>query len=301
MALTGCDSGGGSTLGTGTVQVFMAPEDTIPEGLAAGTGEEEVVDGWTVKYTKFVLVVGDFHALRTAATSDVLRKDGHWIIDLRNLPDGHLVMAEFTDATATRYDKVGYSLPQATSSATKAEGTFQSDYDALVNAGNSIRIAGELTKEGGQSCDPKNPTVCVPAARVTFDWALNAATSFDDCANQDGDAGFAVPKGGTVVVKPTVHGDHWFFTNITQGAELTERRAQWIADCDLDHDGKTRLDELKQVKSSDVFKPPTYNLSGALTGAGQPISTAYDYLLAQARTLGDYNGEGECPTREILE
>jgi hypothetical protein len=28
--------------------------------------------------------------------------------------------------------------------------------------------------------------------------------------------------------------------------------------------------------------------------------TAYDYLEAQARTLGDFQGEGECPTRDPL-
>jgi hypothetical protein len=39
-----------------------------------------------------------------------------------------------------------------------------------------------------------------------------------------------------------------------------------------------------------------YNLSGALI----PIVTAYDYLEAQVRTLGDFQGEGECPTRELL-
>ena len=39
-----------------------------------------------------------------------------------------------------------------------------------------------------------------------------------------------------------------------------------------------------------------YNLSGSII----PIVTAYDYLEAQARTLGDFQGEGECPTRSIL-
>ena len=39
-----------------------------------------------------------------------------------------------------------------------------------------------------------------------------------------------------------------------------------------------------------------YNLSGAII----PIVTARDYLEAQARTLGDFQGEGECPTRDPL-
>ena len=39
------------------------------------------------------------------------------------------------------------------------------------------------------------------------------------------------------------------------------------------------------------------NLAGALDG---PIETAYDFVLAQARTLGDFQGDGECPTRKAL-
>ena len=106
-----------------------------------------------------------------------------------------------------------------------------------------------------------------------------------------------MPSGGTAQVKPTVHGDHWFFTNLTQGAEITQRRAQWIADADLDRDGETTQAELKQVPAAVAFPAELgYNLSGAII----PIVTAHDYLEAQARTLGDFQGEGECPTRDPL-
>ena len=105
-------------------------------------------------------------------------------------------------------------------------------------------------------------------------WGLSAGTSFDDCAPETGAASFAVVSGGTVQIKPTVHGDHWFFTSITQGAEVTERRAQWIADADLDRNGETTLDELRMVRASDVFPSPTYDLSGAPV----QVNTAFDYL-----------------------
>ena len=86
----------------------------------------------------------------------------------------------------------------------------------------------ELLKADGQSCLPTDPTACQPAPEVRFAWGLAAGTAYDDCAPQTGDAGFAVPSGGTAQVKPTIHGDHWFFTNITQGAEITERRAALV-------------------------------------------------------------------------
>lgn len=283
--------------GTGRVQVFVEAEDTIPEGLSPGSGPEDVVDGWTVTYSKFLVVVGNFRATRSADPTAELHDDAVTIVDLLNLPAGGLVLAEFDGVEAVRWDRVGYDLPNATAAAESAEGLSDADRALMQDGGFSLYIEGKLTKPDGQSCAPGDPADCAPAPEIAFRWGLAAGTSFDDCAPEEGDAGFAVPQGGAAQVKPTIHGDHWFFTNITQGAEQTERRAQWIADCDLDRDGETTLDELKMVPAATLFRPELgYSTSGAL----EPISFAYDYLLAQARTLGDFQGEGECPTRAPL-
>jgi hypothetical protein len=293
LALSGCGEDSG---GTGRVQVFVEPEDTIPEGLEPGSGEENIQDGWTVTYDKFLVAVGNFRATRSADTSDQLSEPRVYVVDLKNVPTGGLVIAEFNDVTASRWDKVGFDLQNASASNVRAESTAQADYDFMVSNGYSIYIEATMTNPTGQSCLPAKPTDCVSATSVTFKWGLAAGTSFDDCAPESGDAGFAVPSGGTVQVKPTIHGDHWFFTNITQGAEITERRAQWIANCDVDRNGETTLDELRGVQAADVFPSPPYNLSGAII----PVNTAFDYLEAQTRTLGDFQGDGECPTRQIL-
>lgn len=282
-------------LGIGAVQVFVEAEDTIPEGLQPGPGEEQVVDGWTVRYDKFLIVIGDFAAARSDDGNDVLAGPEPIVVDLLNLPAGGLVLAEFTEVSAVRWDEVAYSLANAKPETRAAEGTDAIDRDLLADNGWSIYFAGEISKPDGQSCDPAG--ACTPAATVRFAWGLAAGTRFADCAPPSGGLGFAVPSGGTAQVKPTVHGDHWFFTNLTQGAEITERRAQWIADADLDRDGETTLAELKQVPAARAFPAELgYNLSGAII----PIVTAHDYLEAQARTLGDFQGEGECPTRDPL-
>jgi hypothetical protein len=165
----------------------------------------------------------------------------------------------------------------------------------MIQNAYSIYFEGSIESPDGESCPPGGGA-CVPAPKVTFRWGLSAGTSYDDCATEDGFTGFAVPAGGAVQVKPTIHGDHWFFSNITAGAELTKRYAQYIADSDLDADGETTLDELKTVGAADVFPTSKYNLSGAGS-----ILTAYDYVIAQARTLGDFQGDGECPTRKPLQ
>lgn len=282
--------------GTGQVQVFLEAEDTIPEGLAAGAGEDQVVDGWTVDYDAFLVVVGNFRAARSSDPAALLEDPRLLIVDMLALPAGGLVLAEFDDVAAERWDRVGYDLANASAAVEPAPGLDAADAATMIDNGWSLYVAGTLSKADGQSCVRGDPAACAPAPTIRFAWGLAAGTSFDECAPPSGDAGFAVPSGGTVQVKPTIHGDHWFFTNLTQGAEITERRAQWIADCDLDQDGEVTIDELHQVKAAEVFPIDVYNLAGASI----PIDTAYDYLEAQARTLGDYQGEGECPTRGRL-
>lgn len=281
--------------GTGRVQIFVVPEDSIPEGLTPGTGEENVVDGWRVEYSKFLVAIGGFRAGQSAHPAAALSAPRVWIVDLLRVPSAGLVLADL-EAEAGRWDRFGFDLPNATPAAERAEGTAEADHERMVQGGLSLYVAGTLTRPDGQSCLPTRPADCKPAPRITFAWGLRVGTSFDDCAPAAGDAGFAVPPHGAVQVKPTLHGDHWFFSNITQGAEITRRRAQWIANADLDRDGETTLAELRMTRAADLFSAEDYNLSGALF----PIFTAEDYLEAQARSLGDYQGDGECPTRRLL-
>jgi hypothetical protein len=292
-ALTGCTGDDGAE--TGDVQIFVEPEDSIPNGIQAGEGDEDIADGWTVTYDRFLVTLGNVRAARSD-TGDKIGDPAVHILDLMRAPAGGYVIADFTGVAAARWDRFGFDLPNAAAGAALVAPTAQADADLLIQGGYAVYFEGSIEKAGGESCPPPGDT-CVAAPRITFRWGLPAGTSFDDCATEDGFTGFAVPAGGAVQVKPTIHGDHWFFSNITGGVELTKRYAQYIADSDLDGDGETTLDELKQVDAAAVFPSPKYSLSGALGG---PILTAYDYVLAQSRTLGDFQGDGECPTRAVL-
>ncbi|MRG95275.1 hypothetical protein [Polyangium spumosum] len=274
----GCGGEDGATPEKGSAQIFVEAEDTIPNGLAAGMGEEDIQDGWSVTYDRFLITIGNFRASRSDASESLSAPDVY-VLDLKKVPAGGYVVTTWSDASATRWDRFGFDLPNADANTKALEPTAEADRKLLADNGWSLYIEGSMTNG---------------ATTKTFRWGLPAGTSYDDCATEDEIPGFAVPAGGSVPVKPTIHGDHWFFNNITAGAEVTARYAQYIADADLDMDGETTLDELRQTKAADVFPPDKYSL------AGVPIETAYDYVLAQARTLGDYQGEGECPTRKAL-
>jgi hypothetical protein len=291
MLATGCGDDGGA----GAVQVFTEPEDSIPEGLEPGDGEENIADGWAVSYERFLITIGNVRAARSDA-SETLADPAVYVLDLRNAPAGGYIIAELAEVSAVRWDRFGFDLPNAAAGARALAPTADADAAFMIDAGYSIYFEGTISKADGESCPPGGGA-CAPAPEIGFAWGFSAGTSFDDCATEDGEPGFAVPSGGTVQVKPTIHGDHWFFSSITAGEEITKRYAQYIADADLDQDGETTLDELRMVQASDVFPSPQYNLAGALGG---PVNTAFDYVLAQARTLGDYQGDGECPTRRLL-
>jgi hypothetical protein len=267
--------------GAGTVQIFVEAESTIPNGLSAGTGDEDILDGWNVKYSRFLVAIGNLRAARSDAT-DKLSAPGVYVLNLMNVPAGGYIVHSWTDVEATRWDRFGFDLPNATAEAQTLAPTTDADKAVLVDNKASVYIEGEI--DNGM-------------VKKTFKWPLPAGTSFDDCADENGLAGFAVPAGGSVAIKPTIHGDHWFFNSITAGVEITKRYAQYIADCDLDMDGETTIAELQAVQGTDLakaFPADKYNLSGV------KLDSAYDWVLGQARTLGDFQGEGECPTRSSL-
>ena len=101
-------------------------------------------------------------------------------------------------------------------------------------------------------------------------------------------------------VKPTLHGDHQYFDNVTQGVEITRRLAQWVETCDLDANGDLTLDELRRCDVVKALPQPPYDLTGVRDEDGSGKLSVYDFVLGQMRTFGDYQGDGECPTRATL-
>ncbi len=292
---SGDDSNGTSS--RGNVQVFVVAEETILSGLEPGTGGENISDGWKVEYSKFIVTIGNFRA-RSTITGKEIVDPTVYVLDLKTAPAAGYTTLDRRDVDAVRFDKVGEDMPPATAGAKRLGALSDVDLKMMIDNGYSLYFEGKMSKADGRSCTPGKPTECVDAKEVSFKWGFAMGTSFDDCASAQGDTGFVVPVGGTVQVKPTIHGDHWFFSDLTEGAEVTKRLAQYIADSDLNHDGETTLDELKTVKAADAFPTDEYKLSGCVGGA--PITTAYEYVKCQARTLHDFQGDGECPTRAVL-
>src|SRR5690606_17068290 len=130
---------------------------------------------------------------------------------------------------------------------------------------------------------------CFDAEAVDFEFGATAETVFGPC-EIDGVSGVAVPDGGSQTVGITIHGDHLFFNGFPEGTEGgVMRLAQWLADCDLDLDGTVTQEELESIQLSDLSEIDSrYQLGGSPI---TPLETVYDYVVAQLKTQGHYQGE----------
>ena len=285
----GVSSAGDAVDTDGEVELYVAAGDGVA-GLEPGTkGEtkgENTVDGWTVNYDRLIVTVGSLDAHALSGGELALGHPAGLVIDLRQVAAPLLL--DSASAWSANFDFL-FGVTGASAASRLVEPATDADYDLMVKGGYSIYMEGTLTDPAGRSCNPDDPTDCIPAPMLTFKWGLAAATTFSDCG------GFTVDPDQTTEVTLTIPGDHWFRSNF-RPESLYPRQAQWVADADLDHNGETTLEELKMIKASLLFTP---ELDYDLAGAPIPVNTAHDFLEAQVRTLGLTTATG-CQAARVL-
>lgn len=272
-ALAGC---GGSSTPTGELTVAIQAEDTISAGLAAGTGDEDIVDGWTVTFDKFVATFGAVH-LHPMAGGVEVQVAPSLVIDLRTVPETGRVVR--TGAIAEGRYSFEYDMPVATTDLERDSSVSQADFDRMVAEGCSYLIAG--TADNG-------------TRTVDFDFCLDAEATYA-CSSTDGMEGILVSAGSSTAFM-TVHGDHLFFNGFPAGDEaVVMRRGGWLALVDdaTGADGTVDDGDLETTPIS-ILPSSEYALTGAPTVEGMAITNMSLYARAQLSTQGHLNGEGEC-------
>ncbi len=171
-------------------------------------------------------------------------------------------------------------------------------------------IRGSLAKPDGRSCPPAllatpgdavaDADGCYANTTIAFDFCAEAETAFGPCESGDGPTGIAVSGDGTQSGSLTIHGDHIFFNGFPEGEEGGIMRfAQWLADCDLDLDGNVTRAELEAIEPSDLAELDSrYDLSAPFDDLR--LDTMWNYLRAQLKTQGHFQGEGECPFDGVI-
>jgi len=148
-------------------------EDEIPSDPS---GEAGYVDGWTVRYDKFLAV---FHAIRVADQNGKVAATmkGSMLVD--NTIAGVEPLLSFPGLDAKHWDDVSYQIRPAKADTEIVAGD-QADLDLMVENGYSLYVAGSASKTDD---DGKLVT-------KTFHWGFSAATQYSGCqqAEESGQA-----------------------------------------------------------------------------------------------------------------
>ena len=278
VGLAGCSDDGDSS-GDGNLSVLLSAEDTIPNGIPSGNGDEEITDGYSATFDRYIIALGlvDMSQLDATnrQTSSVVS-----VADYVSLPTTNPELTAFNGIVEGQYTEFGFSTPAPDANVLNVNSVAQSDVDAMIANGWSYIIEGRLTRVSDGA---------------TRDFLIEAAvpTTYTACAVEDLEPGVNVSRNASVDI--TMHGDHLFFNGFPEEEGAVNRQAQWMWDI-ADTNGDevlTRVDFEAATDIGTLFpSPPAGDYE--LTGGPLPINTAWDFVRAQLGTQGHIFGEGEC-------
>lgn len=307
VAMAGaCGDDSAQGQGKATLNVLLEAEATITDGIEAGEGLDQITDGWNVAFGKYIAVLGHIEIARSTDRSDAYEAEQLFAIDLTQISSSGTPLWKIEDLAGGDYE-FGYLLGGAGHDAERDDSVSKADFEEMVDGDWTYLIEGTLSQSGGQSCPPQdlaeigdaepNGNVnargepCYDNSKVSFRLGVAAETVYGPC-EVDEMPGFNVPAGGSKTVAITIHGDHLFFNGFPEGDEGgIIRRAQWLADSDLNLDGEVTREELEAIAPADLAE-----LDDGYQFGGTPIelNTMLDYTTGQLKTQGHFQGEGAC-------
>jgi hypothetical protein len=253
--------------GRGDVSFNVWGEEFIEAEIPAG----EVQDGWTVKFTKFLITIGNV-TIADSNAGNAGSLVGTRVLDLVT-PGPHDIGA-LSNLEARAWDKVGYGVSPANAQTTLHSSATEADLTMMKTGGYSVHVEGNATGT---------------ATTKTFSWSFTNDTAYTDCvAEVEGKEtpGLVVTNGGTEAVQLTIHGDHFFYDDLA--SEEAVPRFNAISAADANGNGEVTFEELTAVKLVDI-EEGTYG-----TGSASHVDDLGAFVQALTRTLGHYRGEGHC-------
>ena len=248
-------------------------EDEIPPGSKGTPG---FVDGWSLKYDKFLVNFQNIQVADAAGSVGASMK-GSQLFD--NHAPGVKPIVTFEDVEAKAWDEVSYEIAPVTSKTALSASVTGDDRALMIDGGFSLYVEGTARK-GDVS--------------KHFAWGFPLSTRYVDChAEQDGrdEDGVVVTNNAQLEVQLTTHGDHLYYDRLQASPDpaiQTSLRFDALAAADADEDGELTLEELNAAPLNVRLYDPS-GLRAASQGA---------FVTALARTVGHFRGEGECTIRE---
>jgi hypothetical protein len=278
LSTTACSDDPTSGGGEGGIAFTTWGEEYIQAEIPADSADVAgFVDGWTLTYSKFLVVIENI-AVADSKGNQGARFASSKVFD--HTGEGVKSITTFDDLEAKDWDRVSYEIGPAGSETEKDDSVSDDDLAWMTEKGNSLHLVADVTKD-----------------KVTkhLDWAFDLATSYTEChATQDGkeEDGVVVTNGKTAEVQLTIHGDHPFYDRLQASEDpaiKTSLRFDAIAAADEDDDGEVTLEEL-DAATLDVLN---YDRTGFA------VTTQGGFVRALARTVGHFRGEGECNIKAL--
>ncbi|MEZ4450862.1 MAG: hypothetical protein R3B09_15385 [Nannocystaceae bacterium] len=236
--------------GEGTFQARIYGEEFIEDGIPS----DVFVDGWSVTYDKFLVVVGDL----TVADGDATIPGWH-VVNLATKTMGMGQAIGEVSVGAGTIERFGYRIAPNDGAAP----TLATEADVELVRGHAIYIQGTATR--GDEV-------------ITFAWGFDSDTLYSPC---EIDAELAAD--GEASAQITIHADHIFYDDLDSSTPNVA--FDLIAESDADGDGAVTREELAAV---DITAEVRYQVGS------HDIQDLWSFLAYQATTVGHINGEGHC-------
>ncbi len=230
------------------------------EFIEAGIPGEVFVDGWAIRFDKFLVNVGGVE-VRGAGVSGSFRASNHQIFDLTRASGGVGHEVASTVIADGRYDDTQFVVAPAIDAV--AGNASPTDVELMRAGGHSVYVVGEATKGD---------------VKLRFAWGFATSTSYGECES-------LAEVGGeeAATVQLTIHGDHLFYDDLF--AEEPNVSFDLVADADADGDG-----DITQAELTAVDLRPLANYQVGSTD----IVDLWRFIEYQTTTLGHIDGEGHC-------
>ncbi len=270
--------------GTGDLSLSVNGGGALRDGFPYYEGDVlfEVVDGWELQFTEYVLAIGDVELTDPEAGEVMTSWAGPLLVDPAKSTSGAEEFLTLTDIGATRHD-FGFSFvePQAGDEVTSADAD---DVQEMIDHGWSLLVGGEATREDEM---------------IGFHVGLPVPTRYYSCINGvDKTDGIAIEADKTTEAYVYAHAIHLFWDTLATGDEDLRFDA-WAAVAG--EDGVVTADELATQDLLDLRDadggplldtdgdPVSYNAGNVLDG-----HTLLDFVMYAARAGAHFNGVGLC-------
>lgn len=249
-------------------------EDEIPAASEEAVG---FVDGWSLKYQKFLV---NFQNIRVADAkgNEAAVMAGSMLFD--NHEQGVKSIVTFEGVPAKAWSSVSYEIAPVREETELSASVSKEDRQLMLDGGYSLYVEATASKDD---------------VSKHFAWGFSSGTRYQEChAEQDGRDvyGVIVTNNDELEVQLTTHGDHLYYDRLQASPDpaiVTSLRFDTLAAADGNEDGELTLEELDAAPLNVRLYDPS-GLKAASQGA---------FVASLARTVGHFRGEGECDISEL--